>query len=370
MLKFDETGASAKTLIKQALPDAIDPLEVIESVASTLDDFEESQWLIKRMIECGTLGQIFSGWNVGKSALAVDIACRVATGLDFAGRTVCQGPVLYIAAEGGRGLKRRFKGWQEINDKSIPSSLYGTRISVRLPEEGNEKKLKSALSYIESKHGSPPLLVIIDTLAQTMIGEQNSTSDVDQFTATLREVFSDSTVMLLHHVGHSEKQRGRGASSLPAACDWEFRLEDIKGPVDAENTIKHLRLVNTKQRDEENQGEFCFALNRVVLGEDEDGEELTTVVPDYLPNLIAQSARTVRRGPHMIKALSILDQMIGEQLVDQRVDPDDVRVLFSDWQSRSVKSGIKSDTFRTIKKRLIDDGEIQIEGHYVSRVQA
>ena len=370
MLNFDEAGAPTNSLINRALPNTIDPLEVIESVASTLDDFEESQWLIKRMIECGTLGQIFSGWNVGKSTLAVDIACRVATGLDFAGRKVCQGPVLYIAAEGGRGLKRRFKGWQKINDKSIPNSLYRTRISVRLPEEGNAKNLKSALSYIESKHGRPPLLVIIDTLAQTMIGEQNSTSDVDRFTADLRSLFSESTVMLIHHVGHSEKKRGRGASSLPAACDWEFRLEDIKGPVDAENTIKHLRLVNTKQRDEENQGEFCFALNRVVLGEDEDGEELTTVVPDYIPNLIAQSGRTVRRGPRMTKALSMLDQMIGEHLEDQHIDPDDVRVLFSDWQSRSIESGIKPDTFRTIKKRLVDNGQIQIDGLYVSRVQA
>ena len=370
MLNFDETGAPTNSLINRALPNRIDPLEIIEPVASTLNDFEAPQWLIKRMIECGTLGQIYAGWNVGKSALAVNIACRVATGLDFADRKVCQGPVLYIAAEGGRGLKRRFKGWEEINGITIPSSLYRTRILVRLPETNNTDKLKSALSYIESKHGRPPLLVIIDTLAQTMIGEQNSTSDVDRFTAALRSLFPESTVMLLHHVGHSEKQRGRGASSLPAACDWEFRLEDIKGPVYAENTIKHLRLVNTKQRDEENQGEFCFALNRLVLGEDDDGEELTTVVPDYLPNLIAQSARTVRRGPAITKALSMLDQLIGEHLEDQDVDPDDVRVLFSDWQSHSIKSGIKSDTFRTIKKRLVDDGQIQIDGLYVSRVQA
>ena len=167
-----------------------------------------------------------------------------------------------------------------------------------------------------------------------------------------------------------KKKRGRGASSLPAACDWEFRLEDIKGPVDAENTIKHLRLVNTKQRDEENQGEFCFALNRVVLGEDEDGEELTTVVPDYLPNLIAQSGRTVPRGPCMTKALSMLDQLVGEQLENQNIDPDDVRVLFGDWQSRSIESGIKPDTFRKIKKRLVDNGQIKIDGLYVSRVQA
>ena len=86
MLNFNETGAPTDSLINRALPNRIDPLEIIEPVASTLSDFEAPQWLIKRMIECGTLGQIYAGWNVGKSALAVDIACRVATGLDFADR--------------------------------------------------------------------------------------------------------------------------------------------------------------------------------------------------------------------------------------------------------------------------------------------
>ena len=168
----------------------------------------------------------------------------------------------------------------------------------------------------------------------------------------------------------SSSRDGTHCERPPINRDWEFRLEDIKGTIDVENTIKHLRLVNTKQRDEENQGEFFFALNRVVLGEDEDGEELTTVVPDYLPNLIAQSARTARWGPHMTKALSMLDQMIGEHLEDQDVDPDDVRVLFSDWQSRSIESGIKPDTFRRIKKRLVDNGQIKIDELYVIKVQA
>ena len=120
MRKFDNTGEPTVALIDRAFSGVIDPLEVIESVAPTLDVVEKPEWLIKRLIERQTLGQIYSGWNVGKSALAVDMACRVATGLDFVGRKAQQGPVLYIAMEGRRGLKRRFKGWQEHNCQQIP----------------------------------------------------------------------------------------------------------------------------------------------------------------------------------------------------------------------------------------------------------
>ena len=156
MIEYDRTGAPTEEYLRHIYGDIIDPLEVIESFASTLDNFEKPEWLIKRLIVCRTLGQIYAGWNVGKSALAVDIACRVATGLEFAGRKVCQGPVLYVAMEGSRGLKRRFKGWQQLNGQSIPGSLYRTRVSTRLPDPESEAKLESALTYIESEHGKPP----------------------------------------------------------------------------------------------------------------------------------------------------------------------------------------------------------------------
>ena len=373
MIETDRTGAPTEEYLRHLYGDIVDPLEVIESVASTLDDFEKPEWLIKRLIECRTLGQIYAGWNVGKSALAVDIACRVATGLEFAGRKVCQGPVLYVAMEGSRGLKRRFKGWQQLNGQSIPGSLYRTRVSTRLPDPESEAKLESALTYIESKHDRGPLLVIIDTLAQTMIGEQNSTSDVDRFVATLRQLFPDSAVMLLHHAGHFDKHRGRGASSLPAACDWEFRLEDCKAPADTEGIIKTVRLVNTKQRDEELQSDFCFSLIRVVLGEDEDGEALTTVAPKYLLDLIDTPSFSTRWGPNATKMLELLDQLLSEQneqLEASGDDPSGARVRSDAWRRRCIRADVKTDAFRQAKKRLLEHGEIDIAGDYVTRVKA
>ena len=206
-----------------------------------------------------------------------------------------------------------------------------------------------------------------------MAGEQNSTTDVDRFVATLRQLFPDSAVMLLHHAGHFDKQRGRGASSLPAACDWEFRLEDCKAPADTEDIIKTVRLVNTKQRDEELQSDFCFSLIRVVLGEDEDGEELTTVAPKYLLDLIDTPSFSTRWGPNATKMLELLDQILteqSEQLEASGYDPSGARVRSDNWRRRCIRANIKPDTFRQAKKRLLEHGEIDIAGDYVTRVKA
>ena len=256
----------------------IKPVSVVQSIQDSFDCIEDPEWIIHRLIERNTLGQIYSDWNVGKSALAVDITCHVATGTPFYGRPVKQGPVLYIASEGSRGLIRRFFGWQIGHKKRLPSSIYLTQVTIRLPDDRNEELLSEAIQAIEAKHGHTPVLVVVDTLAQTMAGEQNSTSDVDRFTSCLGKLFEKSAIMLLHHVGHSEKNRSRGASSLPAACDWEFRLEEEKVSEVETEIIKYIRLKNTKQRDEEQQPEFCFSLARMALTKSDDEEPITTVV--------------------------------------------------------------------------------------------
>ena len=56
MIEYDRTGAPTEEYLRHIYGDIIDPLEVIESVASTLDNFEKPEWLIKRLIECRTLG--------------------------------------------------------------------------------------------------------------------------------------------------------------------------------------------------------------------------------------------------------------------------------------------------------------------------
>jgi len=203
-----------------------------------------------------------------------------------------------------------------------------------------------------------------------MVGDQNSTSDVDRFTALLRFLFPESAVMLLHHVGHGEKSRSRGASSLPAACDWEFQLEDIKVGSDDPDVIKHIRLKNTKQRDEEQQKDLFFSLVRVTLEIDEYGDHQTTVVPIVSSDFVPKSRNGKNWGASAKRMLAILDELKKNDAAKfkiQEQNPAWACVTFENWRTECLNSGISSANFRKTKQRLLKEGEIDIEGDSVTR---
>ena len=69
-------------------------------------------WLIEGILPERALALMFGTSNSFKSFLALDMACHIATGLDWHGQTIKQGPVVYIASEGVTSLVRqRIAGW-------------------------------------------------------------------------------------------------------------------------------------------------------------------------------------------------------------------------------------------------------------------
>ncbi|RNI20619.1 AAA family ATPase [Paracoccus pantotrophus] len=92
----------------------------------------------------------------------------------------------------------------------------------------------------------PPILVVLDTLARNFGGgDENSTKDMSAFIAaadSLKADHADCAVLIVHHSGHAEKQRARGAMALKGALDVEYRLE---------GSNSGLVLTNTKMKDEE-----------------------------------------------------------------------------------------------------------------------
>src|SRR5690625_1661515 len=67
------------------------------------------EWIIRGRVEANSLAMIFGDPACGKSFLAVDWACSVATGKDYHGHTVQQAPVIFIAGEGLNGIARRLQ---------------------------------------------------------------------------------------------------------------------------------------------------------------------------------------------------------------------------------------------------------------------
>ena len=183
-------------------------------------------WTVKRYLPAASLCVIFGESTAGKSFLAIDWACCIAAGKAWNGQPVKQGTVVYIAGEGHYGLKRRFAAWQSVNGAIPPDTLHINKTALVLTPEG-AKAVAKAIGVIPGV----PALIVVDTLATLMDGDENSGSDMSTFLNYLKKLIegTGATLVVVHHTGHGDKTRGRGHSSLKCALDVEYRLERTDG---------------------------------------------------------------------------------------------------------------------------------------------
>ena len=222
--------------------------------------YRAPEFVIEGLIETETLGLIFGDPGCGKSFLAVDIALSVASGTQFHGRDTRQGAVFFIAGEGHNGLARRFAAWsksRKVDLTSVP--LFKSERAAQFLDSASSDAVAEAVSELAASHG-PPSLIIIDTLARNFgAGDENNTKDMSEFVAaidSLKARFPSCSVLIVHHSGHSEKQRARGAMALKGALDCEFRVQ---------KNDHQLALVNTKMKDAEPPLDMYFRFESVDL---------------------------------------------------------------------------------------------------------
>lgn len=217
-------------------------------------------WLIDDLIEEGTLCQLFGASKAGKSFMALDWSASIATGRDWCGRKVAQGSVFYIVGEGHRGLSRRLRAWEIHRAQALTDApLHLSTVPAALIDTGNATAVAECISVLEAQVGRPKLIVI-DTLARNFgNGEESSNADIGRFIQNLDALLKsrfDAAVLIVHHTGHGEQERARGASALHAAMDHEFRL-------DAKDGVR--QLVTTKNKEGDIPEPMTFSLESVHL---------------------------------------------------------------------------------------------------------
>jgi hypothetical protein len=78
----------------------------------------------------------------GKTFLALDLSLHVAAGLDWFGRRVNQGAVIYIAAEAGRGIINRVAAFKRAHgcddDAAVPFAAVTSAVDLCHAEAGDE----------------------------------------------------------------------------------------------------------------------------------------------------------------------------------------------------------------------------------------
>ena len=226
---------------------------------------EDVAYLVKDLIPTGGLVVVWGPPKCGKSFVMFDLSMHIALGWGYRGRRVQQGPVVYLALEGGRGFTHRVEAFRRRHRvKDAPFYLMTDRTDL----VNDHRELIDA---IKAQSSERPALVVIDTLNRSLAGSENSDKDMAAYILVadvIREAF-ECTVAIIHHCGHSA-DRPRGHSSLTAAADAQLAVKrDDEGVIRVE--VEWLK-------DGEEGTKIASQLEKVELGTDRYGDPIVSCV--------------------------------------------------------------------------------------------
>lgn len=169
-------------------------------------------WLVDGILPCNVTAVLAGKWGSFKSFIALDFALSVATGRDWAGKSVRQGTAAYIVAEGYGGFGPRARAWlaaHDLDPEGIPICFLPA--APNLQDEDDLSRLLTELATFKPR----PALIVVDTLARTNIGgEENSAKDMGRYFDSCQQIqkVTGACVLVLHHpTKNGDAIRGSGA---------------------------------------------------------------------------------------------------------------------------------------------------------------
>lgn len=231
---------------------------------------QEATFIIDDYLPARSFGVAYGSSGSYKSFHVIDWGCSVATGKQWNGKDTDKGLVVYIAGEGATGAKKRVRAWEMANKEEAKDFvIIGNAVKINTQE--GLSILSSTLNEIEQQYDKSISLVIIDTLARCLEGDENSPTDMGAFVSscdTIKERFN-TTVLVVHHSGKDESKGARGHTSLRGACDFEYKISKKDGQI--------YELNCTKAKDSEPPQTQDFKLDLFELYTDKKGKRITSL---------------------------------------------------------------------------------------------
>lgn len=332
----DDLDGIFDTIVDAA--DRFKPEQIAEFAAEVLVD-----WLVRNVLPRRGLGVIYGSSTAGKTFWTLDIIFAVARGLsDWRGLHVTPGGVVYIAAEGVDGVRKRARAYGKHH--LVPLADLPFRVISDTPNlmKGDHTALAQAIGTAD--------VIVVDTLAAVMPGaDENSAKDVGLVLARCKQIqeATGALVILIHHSGKNEGAGARGWSGIRAAVDVEICITRNNDDRTAEIT---------KLKDGEGEGrKFPFKLQVVDLGRDNYGDQVTSCVVEHLDT--APAAALKRPTGKDQRLVFDVIEMHGPTTVDE--------VLRLSAEKKVHDSGAKRDRRRDQVRTALDS---LISGKYVWHV--
>lgn len=232
------------------------------------------KWLIKGVLPQASLAVVYGASGSGKSFFTFDMCAAIVRGEPWRGARVVQGRGVYVVAEGAGGFRNRLEAYCEQHGVA-PADL-GMGLIANAPNLMDKLQVNELI--VDLKAFGDISFIVMDTYARVMVGgNENDAKDVGMVLAQCAKIHrqTGAMVILVHHSGKDDGAGARGSSALRAAADVEIQ---VKG----DSKARAAKV--TKQKDGEDGKQYGFRLHTVVLGEDEDGEDITSCVVEHLAN--------------------------------------------------------------------------------------
>lgn len=289
-------------------------------------DMPAPEWLTDNIFQRNTLASVVAEEASFKSFAMLELGLCVATGREWFGREVKQGPVVYVCAEGIGGLGPRIKAWKIARGvASSPKDFYVIKNPIQLLDHAIMDIVRETIAAMET----PPALVIVDTLARCFVGgDENSSQDMSIAVEALDTIkrSTQACVILVHHVTRGA-EHGRGSTALPGGVDTVIRAKRETGSDIVTWTCK-------KQKDAEEFKDITMRRMVVQLTDDPHG-----------PTSMVLNVSDPKDTP-----LSEKEQVVFDILADKFGAEG---ATSSDWERACKAGGITESTFNRARRVLI-----------------
>lgn len=233
----------------------------------TRDDvlqFPPYEWLVKGIIPTKGLFQVYGPSTSGKSFLMFEMLAAIAEGREWFGYKTKQRNVLLVSLEGEAGLRQRVEAWEKHNGRHLPPNFK------MMAQPWSIIKKQDIIDLAEAAKDAD--IIVIDTQNRAAPSIKETTSeDMGAVLEGAKALGSliDGVVGLVAHTGKDASKGSRGHSSQLPTMDAAIE-------VSRDGDLREWKTAKVKDGRDDKSAKF--KLQEVVLGTDEDGEEITSCV--------------------------------------------------------------------------------------------
>ena len=275
--------------------------------------------LIKGLLPRNGIAFIGGQSGAGKTFIAIDLAVALATGQPFFGKRIKENVgVLFVAGEGAETIQPRLTIARMARSVERPLPIAWTGKFPDFTRSEDVKafmaKLKGLKARMLKQYGVRLGAIVVDTLAAVFaLQDENDNSEASKIIRAMKVIGDalDVLIIPIHHYGKGAETGLRGASAWRGGSDAVLSITAERNQLTGMVSEHKLWLAKSRVGEEGPVGDFN--LRTMLLGVDEDGDELTSC---YVVPTAAIKVTVAERRENEVIAIDMLS--VGEWRSDFR----------------------------------------------------